>query len=69
MPKLKAFLWRVVYVVLVAVIVMIVVPLLFAAIGFELPMNGAAITLLKFCVGCLIVIYVFFGGDPPYAPF
>ncbi len=69
MPKLKAFLWRVVYVVIAVIIVLFVMPLLFAMIGFNPPMNGPAITLLKFCIGCLIVIYVFFGGDPPYVPF
>ena len=68
MPKVKAFLWRVVYVVLVVVILLIVVPLLLDLLGIGLP-HGPALQLLQICLGLLALIYIFFGPEPPYAPF
>ena len=68
MPKLKAFLWRLVYLVLVVIVLLFVIPLVFSLLGVSLP-AGPALTLLKFAFACLALIYLFFGGDPPYAPF
>lgn len=66
MSYIKALLWRVVYVAVLAVILFFIVPLLFALICFTLPSSsGPAIQLIKFAVACLILIYVFFGPPPP----
>jgi hypothetical protein len=56
-----------VYAVILVVILVVIVPLLFEMVGLAIP-AGPAITLLKFAFACLILIYVFFGPQPP-APF
>jgi hypothetical protein len=66
--NIKSLLWRVVYAVILVVILIVIVPLLFQMVGISIPTLGPAITLLKFAFACLILIYVFFGPDPP-APF
>ncbi len=68
MPKLKAFLWRVVYVAVLVVVLAFVIPLLFQLVGVGIP-SGPAIVLLKFAFACIVLIYVFFGPDYPAAPF
>lgn len=68
MSKLKAFLWRLVYLVLLIVVILFVTPLILQLVGIGMP-EGPALTLLKFALGCLALIYLFFGPDPPYAPF
>lgn len=65
--NIKDLLWRVVYAVILVVILVVIVPLLFEMVGLAIP-AGPAITLLKFAFACLILIYVFFGPQPP-APF
>lgn len=65
--KIKLLLWRVIYAVILVVILVVVIPLLFQLVGIGIP-AGPAVTLLKFCFACLIVLYVFFGPEPP-APF
>jgi hypothetical protein len=65
--NIKDLLWRVVYAVILVVILVVIVPLLFEMVGIGVPV-GPAITLLKFAFACLILIYVFFGPQPP-APF
>ncbi len=65
--NIKSMLWRVVYAVILVVILVVIVPLMFELVGVGLP-AGPAITLLKFAFACLILIYVFFGPEPP-APF
>lgn len=66
MPYLKAVLWRLVYAVILVVVLAFVIPLLLQLLGVSLPMlAGPAITLLKFALAALVIIYVFFGPDPP----
>ena len=65
--NIKSLLWRIVYAVILVVILVVVVPLLFQLVGVAIP-SGPAITLLKFCFACLILVYVFF-GPAPSAPF
>ncbi len=65
--NIKSLLWRVIYAVILVVILVVIVPLIFELVGLAIPL-GPAITLLKFAFACLILIYVFFGPDPP-APF
>jgi len=67
MDRIRAFLWRLVYAVILVVILVVVIPLLFQLVGVGLP-AGPAVTLLKFAFACLVLIYIFFGPDPP-APF
>ena len=65
--NIKSILWRVVSAVILVVIMVVIIPLLFELVGIGIP-AGPAITLLKFCFACLIILYVFFGPEPP-APF
>jgi hypothetical protein len=65
--NIKSFLWRVVYAVILVVILVVTIPLLFALVGVGIP-EGPAITLLKFCFACLIILYALFGPEPS-APF
>jgi hypothetical protein len=69
MPRIKATMWRLAYAVMLIVILMFVLPLLLSLLGMNLSsVPDAAITLLKFAFGVLILIFVFFGPEP-YAPF
>jgi hypothetical protein len=68
MSRLKAFLWRLVYVVIVVAILAFVIPLVFEMLGIGFP-SGPALTLLKFALACLVLIYLCFGDVPPYTPF
>ncbi len=65
--NIKALLWRLVYAVILVLIIVFAIPLLFETVGLAIP-GGPAIVLLKFAFACLVVIYVFFGSEPP-APF
>ena len=65
--NIKSLLWRLVYAVILVVVVTFVTPLLFEMVGISIP-GGPAITLLRFAFAALIIIYVFFGPEPP-APF
>ena len=65
--NIKDFLWRVIYAAVLIVIMVIVVPLVFELVGFGIP-GGPAVTLIRFAFACLILIYIFFGPQPP-APF
>jgi hypothetical protein len=65
--NIKDLLWRVIYAVILVVILVVVIPLMFELVGIGIP-SGPAITLLKFAFACLVLIYVFFGPQPP-APF
>ncbi len=65
--NIKDLLWRVIYAVILVVILVVIIPLVFELVGLSLP-SGAAITLIKFAFACLILLYVFFGPQPP-APF
>ncbi len=65
--NIKDLLWRVIYAVILVVVLVVVIPLLFELVGLTIP-GGPAITLLKFAFACLVLIYVFFGPQPP-APF
>lgn len=62
--NIKSLLWRVIYAVILVMIFIVIVPLMFQVVGVAIP-AGPAITLLKFAFACLILIYVFFGPDPP----
>ncbi len=61
---LKELLWRVIYAVILVLILIVIVPLIFQLVGIAIP-AGPAITLLKFCFACLILLFVFFGPTPP----
>jgi hypothetical protein len=65
--NIKALLWRVIYAAILVVILVVIVPLVFAMVGIGFP-AGPAVTLIKFAFACLVVIYVFFGPEPP-SPF
>lgn len=65
--NIKDFLWRVIYAVILVLVLVVVIPLLFQVVGIAIPV-GPAVTLIKFCFACLVVIYVLFGPTPP-APF
>ncbi len=67
MPYLKGLLWRVVYAVIVVVVLAVIIPLMFQLVGVGIP-SGPAILLLKYAFAALILIYVFFGPEPP-SPF
>ena len=60
---MKALLWRVIYAVVCVVIFLLVVPLFLRVIGF--PMGGDLWELIRVCVACIAVLYVFFGPAPP----
>lgn len=61
--RLKALLWRIVYVVLCFLILWIVGPLFLDFIGIPIPANAQA--LLRVCLGLIALLYVIFGPDPP----
>ena len=63
---MRALLWRIIYAVIVLLMVLYIVPLFFAVVGFALP--GAAWQLIKVCLIFLAVLYVLFGPQPP-SPF
>ena len=63
---MRALLWRIIYAVLILVMVVWIVPLFFAVVGFS--PGAAAWTLIKACSVCLAVLYVLMGPQPP-APF
>jgi hypothetical protein len=65
--NIKSLLWRLVYAVILVLICIFAIPLLFELVGLSLP-GGPGIVLLKFAFACLIILYVFFGPEPP-APF
>jgi hypothetical protein len=65
--NIKALLWRVVYAVILVVVLAIVIPLLFEMMGVGMP-TGAAMTLLRFALAALVILYVLFGPQPP-SPF
>ena len=60
---MKGFLWRVVYAALSVFMLWLVLPLFLSVIGFDLP--GNLFALMRVCVGCIAVLYVFFGPEPP----
>lgn len=62
--NIKALLWRVVYAVILVVILAIVIPLLFQMMGIGMPV-GPAMTLLRFALAALVILYVLFGPEPP----
>ena len=63
---MKALLWRVIYAVIVVVILLALLPPLFALLGF--PMGGALWQVLRICIAGIAVLYIIFGPGPP-APF
>ena len=63
---MKAMLWRMIYAVICVVIFFLIAPLFFSVVGF--PVGGDVWQLIRICVGCIAVLYVFFGPQPP-APF
>ncbi len=63
---MKAMLWRVIYAVLCVVIFFLIFPLFASIVGFAL--GGDVWQLIRICVGCIAVLYVLFGPQPP-APF
>jgi hypothetical protein len=65
--NIKSLLWRLVYAVILVLICIFAIPLLFELVGLSIP-GGPGVLLLKFAFACLIVLYVFFGPEPP-APF
>jgi len=65
--NIRSMLWRLIYAVIFVLIVVFCIPLLFELVGLSIP-GGPGIMLLKFAFACLIVLYVFFGPEPP-APF
>lgn len=65
--KIKSLLWRVIYAAILVVILVVIVPLVFELVGIGMP-TGPAVTLVRFAFACLILLYVFFGPEPP-APF
>lgn len=67
MPRLKAALWRVVVVVFIGLALYLIGPLFLAFIG--IPIDGAAMTLLRACFGLIALLYVVFGPEPGWAPF
>ncbi len=67
MPRLKAMLWRVVVVVFFGLALYLIGPLFLNFIG--IPIDGAAMTLLRACLGLIALLYVVFGPDPTWAPF
>jgi hypothetical protein len=67
MPYIKALLWRVVYAVIIVVVLTVIIPLMFQLVGIAIP-SGPEILLLKYAFAFLVLIYVFFGPEPP-APF
>jgi hypothetical protein len=65
MPRLKHLLWRLAYAVVLIVVLLIITPLLLSLLGLSLTaVPVAAITLLKFAFGVLVLIYIFFGPEP-----
>ncbi len=63
---MKAFLWRVLYAVLLVFMFFWIAPLFAAAVGF--PVGGAMWQLLRAVIACIAVLYVIWGPAPP-APF
>lgn len=61
--RLKAALWRIVYVVIVVIVLMLIGPLFLELIGVTIP--GTMLALLKACLGLIALIYVVFGPDAP----
>ncbi len=62
MPYLKALLWRIVIVIVVAIILAYIVPLFLAFVGFTV--SALALQLLRACLVCIAIIYVFWGPEP-----
>jgi uncharacterized membrane protein YeaQ/YmgE (transglycosylase-associated protein family) len=62
--NIKALLWRVVYAVILVVVLAFVIPLLLQVVGMPMP-TGPAMTLLRFALGALVILYVLFGPEPP----
>lgn len=60
---MSSMLWRIIYAVVCFVMFMLVVPLFFDVVGFAV--QGSLWQLLRICVACLAVLYVFFGPEPP----
>lgn len=60
---MKAFLWRIVYVAIAVVMLMMILPLFFSVVGF--PIEGNLFQLLRLCIACIAVLYVLFGPPPP----
>ena len=63
---MKALLWRVIYAVVCVIIFFLVVPLFLRVVGF--PVTGDVWELIRVCIGCLAVLYVIWGPQPP-SPF
>ncbi len=60
---MKAFLWRVVYAAVCVVMFVLIAPLFLSVVGF--PIQGNLWNLIRLCVACIAVLYVFFGPPPP----
>lgn len=56
-------LWRVVYAAICVFMLWLVVPLFLEVIVFSVP--GNLMALMRLCVACIAVLYVFFGPPPP----
>lgn len=63
---MKAMLWRMIFAAVVVFVFLWVFPLFLQAIGLSLP--GTLMQLIKVCVACLALLYVFFTTNDP-APF
>ncbi len=60
---MSALLWRMLYAVVCVVIFFMVFPLFMSVVGFTA--SAQLIALVKVIVGCLAVLYVLFGPQPP----
>jgi hypothetical protein len=60
---MKAFVWRIVYAAIVVVMFWLIFPLFMEVVGFA--PGGSLLALMKICVGCIAVLYVLWGPEPP----
>lgn len=66
MPKLRLALWRLVYVVIAIIILVLLLPPLLNAMGLSIP--GDLLQILKIALALIAFLYVCFGPETP-APF
>ena len=64
MPFLKAFLWRCLYAAVLVIVLLLVLPLIFSMVGVGVT-SGPAFALIRIVGALLILLYIFFGPEPP----
>ncbi len=67
MPYLKAFLWRCLYAAVLVIVLLLVLPLIFTMVGVGATQvaGSAAFALIRIVGALLILLYIFFGPEPP----